>query len=316
MPDKSLFAAIVIAGFFLDILVGDPENSYHPIRFIGNLIWAIEKKTYPKKEKANLKFRGLCLLVLSTSMVYFVFKISEEIFRKEECLYLIYGTLFFYFGICLRELNKRGLEIAELVDKNRLENAREKLQMIVGRDTHNLDEQSILRATTETISENLNDGIIAPMFFFMLGGIPLMYLYKTVNTLDSMVGYKNENYKHFGYFSAKADDILNFIPARITAFLIFLVTMKRDVLISIKKFARAHPSPNSGFPEAAMAGAIGCRFGGASTYGGVTIIKPFIGKGSNNITSSEIKKVSHINLKVSILFIIIICMKIYFVDMA
>lgn len=315
MPDKSVFLPMVIAGFFLDILVGDPENSYHPIRFIGNLIWGIEKRLYPKKEKANLKFRGFFLLVLSTLIVYSVFRILEDIFRQTEYLYLIYGTLFFYFGISLKELNKRGVEIAELVDNNLLEKAREKLQMIVGRDTLILDEQGILRATTETMSENLSDGVIAPMFFFMLGGIPLMYLYKTVNTLDSMVGYKNEKYKHFGYFSAKADDILNFIPSRITAFLIFLVTMKIDVLISIKKFARAHPSPNSGFPEAAMAGAVGCRFGGVSTYGGVKIIKPFIGEGGNNITSSEIKKVSYINLKVSILFIFIICMKIYFWDM-
>lgn len=315
MDDKVLYMSMAISGFLLDSLVGDPENRYHPVRFVGALISMVERVLYPKGKEVSAKFRGFLLLVLSSVIVFWIFEMADTIFGVNRFLYLLYGGIFFYFGISWRELSKRGLEIAELVDKNLLENARERLQMIVGRDTYNLDQESVLRATAETMSENLSDAVIAPMFFFMLGGIPLMYLYKTVNTLDSVVGYKNEKYKHFGYFSAKADDILNFIPARITAFLIFLVTMKRDVLVSIKKFARAHPSPNSGFPESAMAGAIGCRFGGASTYGGVTIIKPFIGKGGNNITSSEIKKVSHINLKVSILFIIIICMKIYFVDM-
>ena len=312
MDEKLLYMSVVVSGFLLDAFLGDPENKYHPVRFIGGLISVIEKLTYPKDMTRIAKFRGLCLLVLSLVIVYGVFMTAESFFSKNKFLYFAYGTTFFYFGVSLRELNKRGLEIADLLEKRLLERARGKVSMIVGRDTGHLNGDDILRATAETMSENLNDGVVAPMFYFMLGGLPLMYFYKTINTLDSMVGYKNEKYRDFGYFSAKSDDVLNFIPARVTAFLIFLVTLDKNVLINIKKFCRAHPSPNSGFPESAMAGALGCRFGGASVYGGVTVSKPFIGDGGE-VSTDDIKKASRINLRVSTIFLSLIILKIYFV---
>lgn len=315
MPENNIFTAVVISGFLLDILIGDPENSHHPVRFIGKVISAFEKKLYSNKSGKNLKLRGLYLLILSTTVIYMFFKATDMILWSNKYLYFFYGAIFFYFGISYKELTKRGLEIAEMVNKNELKEARYKLGAIVGRDTHHLDKQGILKATVETMSENLSDGVTAPMFYFAIGGIPLMYLYKTVNTLDSMVGYKNKKYKDFGYFSAKTDDILNFIPARITAFLIFLVTINKNVLINIKKFARAHPSPNSGFPESAIAGAIECKLGGISTYESVALEKPVIGDGKKIISPSDIKSVAFINFKVSIVLILITLIKIYFTGM-
>jgi len=310
MPDKFTVLSSIILGFIADGLIGDPENRFHPIRYIGNLISFFEKKLY--KKGGGLKLRGAELFIFSSVIVFLIFKVFDKLFYANPFLYMIYTALFFYFAISSKELNKRGLEIAHLVESGKMENAKDKLKMIVGRDVDHLDEQGVLRATLETISENISDGVISPMFYFMLGGLPLMYLYKTVNTLDSMVGYKNEKYKDFGYVSAKADDILNFVPARVTAFLIYLVTFDKDVLLSIKKYAKAHTSPNAGYPEAAMAGAIKCKFGGVSRYGGVDVIKPVIGDYYKIISMEDIKKGAKINSRVSLMFLILIVLKIYF----
>lgn len=310
MDKKDIILTAVILGFIADLLIGDPENRFHPIRFIGKLISFFEKRLYLKG--GNLKLRGALLFFFTTVIVFLVFKVFEELFNINHFLYLIYTAVLFYFAVSSKELNKRGVEIGNLVESEEMEKAKGKLRMIVGRDVENLGEQGVLRATLETISENMSDGVIAPMFYFILGGIPLMYFYKTVNTLDSMVGYKNDKYKDFGYFSAKMDDILNFIPARITAFLIYLSTFDKDVLVSIKRYSNAHTSPNSGYPEAAMAGAIKCKFGGISRYGGVEVIKPVIGDYDKTISMEDIKKAAKINMRVSSIFMMFVVLKIYF----
>jgi len=314
MTERYVVISAIIFGFIADFLIGDPENRFHPIRYIGNLISFFEKKLY--KNGGNLKLRGAELFIFSSVIVFLIFKVFDRLFYATPFLYMIYTAVFFYFAISSKELNKRGLEIAQLVESGKMENAKDKLKMIVGRDVDHLDEQGVLRATLETISENISDGVISPMFYFMIGGIPLMYLYKTVNTLDSMVGYKNEKYKDFGYVSAKADDILNFAPSRITAFLIYLATFDKDVLLSIKKYAKAHTSPNAGYPESAMAGTIKCKFGGVSRYGGVDVIKPVIGDYHKIISTEYIKKGAKINSRVSLMFLILIVLKIYFLGLS
>jgi adenosylcobinamide-phosphate synthase len=200
--------------------------------------------------------------------------------------------------IATRELIKSAQAVIKEVNAGNLEIARDRLGMIVGRDTHSLDQKGILKATIETLAENASDGIVAPLFYFALGGLPLAMAYKAVNTLDSMVGYKNEKYKNFGWAAARLDDIANYIPARITGALIVIATFLLGVtekpaphaISSLKimvRDGRKHSSPNSGVPEAAMAGALGVRLGGPSMYGGILVEKPFIGEDKSEVRSQK-----------------------------
>jgi adenosylcobinamide-phosphate synthase len=205
--------------------------------------------------------------------------------------------------IALRELIASARLVIESVKDGALDASRKKLAMIVGRDTGNLTEDGVMRATVETLAENLSDGVIAPIFYLTLGGIPLAIAYKAINTLDSMVGYKNERYIRFGWAAARLDDIANFIPARITGMFIVIaaflyslfrepansMSVARKALSVMRRDGRNHTSPNSGIPEAAMAGALGLRLGGPSTYRGVVVEKPYIGDemGTNSIAASE-----------------------------
>ncbi|MBI5212103.1 MAG: cobalamin biosynthesis protein CobD [Nitrospirae bacterium] len=219
-------------------------------------------------------------LLLSSALLPSVFRLSS--------LSLLTGILFIYLTsttIAIRELiNSARIVIREVKNKN-IENARNNLSMIVGRDTQNLSEEGVLKATIETLSENLSDGVIAPLFYLALGGLPFAMAYKAINTLDSMVGYKNDRYKNFGWAAARLDDIANYIPARITGMLIAFssaVAFRSPFIVhsSLKTMfrdGRKHTSPNAGIPEAAMSGALGVRLGGPSAYCGIIVQKPYIG---------------------------------------
>jgi adenosylcobinamide-phosphate synthase len=178
----------------------------------------------------------------------------------------------------------------------------------VGRDTTTLSENQIRTAVFETLSENLSDGVIAPLFYYAIGGLPAMMVYKMINTLDSMIGYKNEKYFYFGKFAARLDDVANFIPARLTAFLMVLVSGKWNLFLFVHQFCNQHASPNSGYPEAALAGIMNCRFGGPNTYHGKIVNKPYIGTNDRKIGNKEIIVVSRINHKTTLLIIIIIAL--------
>jgi adenosylcobinamide-phosphate synthase len=187
--------------------------------------------------------------------------------------------------IAARELIGSAKTVIDSVREKDINAAKKNLGMIVGRDTHDLSEKAILKASMETVAENLSDGVVAPLFYLALGGLPLAMAYKAINTLDSMVGYRNERYLNFGRAAARLDDIVNFIPARITGFLIVISSLiiSRSLftlhfsLKTLLRDGRNHLSPNSGVPEAAMAGALGIRMGGPSTYGGMVVEKPYIG---------------------------------------
>jgi len=290
--------AILILAFLLDMTIGDPRRLPHPVRIIGKAITKTEiflRKYF--KSPSQEKMGGILLtaiitcsvfvsaLLLSSLLLIFLLRLSTLF------LSLLAGVLLVYLSsttIAIRELiNSAGLVITEVKNKN-IETARNNLNMIVGRDTRNLSEEGILKATIETLSENLSDGIIAPLFYLAIGGLPLAMAYKAINTLDSMVGYKNDRYKNFGWAAARLDDIANYIPARITVILIVLSSLLIRLFTRspIHPFASIeimfrdggkHTSPNAGIPEAAMAGAIGVRLGGPSAYGGIIVQKPYIG---------------------------------------
>lgn len=188
-----------------------------------------------------------------------------------------------------------------------MEAGRKQLSNIVGRDTHNLNGDQIRTAVLETLAENLSDGVIAPLFFYALGGVPAMLAYKMTNTLDSMIGYKSEQFREFGWFAARFDDILNFIPSRITALLMVMLSFSPRGLIYIFRYGHQHSSPNAGYPEAALSGILDCRFGGPNVYHGTMVEKPYIGKNARSFTKKDFYKTYLINFFTCLVMIGLIC---------
>lgn len=297
---------ILLLAFLLDLAIGDPGWLPHPVRIIGSAIAKTEVilrrylKT-PLQEKSG----GVLLVIMIVAPVFGIaFFIQKIIVSNAPSLHysinalglivLIYLTS---TTIAVRELINSARIVIESVKNKDIESAKSNLGMIVGRDTGNLSEKGILKATIETLSENLSDGIIAPLFYLTIGGLPLAMAYKAINTLDSMVGYKNDKYKNFGWAAARLDDIANYIPARISGILIVIVSffVSRSLFTvhcSLKTMindGRKHLSPNAGIPEAAIAGALGVKLGGPSTYNGIEIQKPYIGmeKTENYLIASE-----------------------------
>jgi len=311
---------ILILAFLLDAAIGDPRWLPHPVRVIGRVISWIEKilRKYFKSPSQE-KIGGAILVSVIVIPVFLItFSVCSAILLfTDSPIYLIGIILLIYLTattIAVRELINSAQAVIMAVEDRDIKTARNNLSMIVGRDTENLNEEKILKATMESLAENLSDGIIAPVFYLALGGLPLAMAYKAINTLDSMVGYKNEKYVNFGWAAARLDDIANYIPARISGALIvlssFLIRLFTDSPIhpftSIKVMisdGRNHTSPNAGIPEAAMAGALGVKFGGPSTYGGIVVDKPFIGiESSSDYLSISEKTITIVRFS-SILFI-------------
>jgi len=290
---------IIALAFLIDFLLGDPKK-YHPVKTIGKLIEKTEN--FLRKRKLNGRFGGFLLFLFvtvsvfwfSVIFIYFLNKLSSlsELTWLFSCILLaVSGSLF----IALRGLIEEAKRINRVLDEGSLEQARISLKALVGRDTENLNPEKIRIAIIESLAENLSDGVIAPLCYFFIGGFPFLVLYKAVNTLDSMVGYKNEVYRKFGWFSAKMDDIFNYIPARITGLLIVLSSFilcgfssaKRAWKIMLRD-GKNHSSPNSGIPEAAISGVIGVRIGGPNYYGGVLLEKPYIGDDLESVKSTHV----------------------------
>ncbi len=283
----------LLAAFGLDLLIGDPRSIPHPVEIVGKLINRLAQTLRPR---FNDRIAGILLTGIVTITVFLVSMLLEFILRLAVgvLLNLALGLIFIYF--VSSTLAVKGLlgSVRGVLEARNIDAARSRLSKIVGRDTQNLDEKAVHRAAIETLAENASDGIIAPLFYLALGGFPLAMAYKAVNTLDSMVGYKHHAYKDFGWASARLDDILNFFPARITGLLIvgaayllsgFNAKAARRSFDVMLKDGRNNTSPNSGMPEAAMAGALHVRLGGPATYQGVTVDKPYI----NAQASAEIK---------------------------
>ena len=294
MNKLTLVIKIWIA-YILDLIFGDPQNIIHPVQIIGKIISLGEKILLKEKSGSRYKFfAGIILNIFVVSITYgltcLIYKSSKisGVFTLIE-IYLMY-TVF-----SVNSLAREGNRVYNILKEGNIEKARKDLSYLVSRDTETMDEKMIIRSTMETISENTVDGIVAPMFYMFLGGLPLAMTYKAINTLDSMVGYKNEKYMDFGKFSAKIDDIANFIPARITGFLIVAASMilRYNYKNSLKIFIRDrknHSSPNSAHAEASVAGALGVQFGGRVSYVGKEVDKPVIGDKIKDFELEDIKK--------------------------
>jgi adenosylcobinamide-phosphate synthase len=292
--------AYLLSAFFLDLAIGDPLWLPHPVRIMGRSIVKVEGilRRYFKDEAERMSGVLLVVAIVLPSAAA-AYLLSRLLLSSSPSFLTIAGAIVFVYlvstTLALRGLIGSARVVIAAVNKNEISEAQRKLAMIVGRDTDKLGRDSLLRATIETVSENLSDGFVAPLFYLVVGGLPAAIAYKAVNTLDSMVGYKNDRYLKFGWAAAKLDDVVNYIPARLTgclivagAFLCFLVTDPKHVLGAARnsfrimlRDGRNHTSPNSGISEAAMAGALGIRLGGPSTYGGLVVEKPYIGDRGN-----------------------------------
>jgi adenosylcobinamide-phosphate synthase len=304
MEKPYLLIIPLIAGYLLDLLFGDPEQLPHPVRLFGNSIAFIERLL----NKNNFRFfKGmLSVIVLCIFCFLFFYVTSTFLTSYSPVVYLIYSSTFVYYGLANKGLINEGTKVFELLNREGIEVGRKQLSRIVGRDTTNLTAQQIRIAVLETMAENLSDGVIAPLFYYALAGVPGMMAYKLINTFDSMIGYRSERYEQFGKFAARLDDVANFIPSRLTALLMVCVSFSKNAFQFIFKYGNKHKSPNAGYPEAALAGILDTRFGGPNTYRGVLLDKPFIGSNDRNIAHGEIKIAVGTNHKACFLMVVLI----------
>ncbi|SHM83776.1 adenosylcobinamide-phosphate synthase [Caldanaerovirga acetigignens] len=287
---------IVIFAFVLDLLLGDPVRPTHPVVLIGKLITFLERILYGIfKTPIGLKVAGIILWILTVPTVYFMTSaVIGACYKINYWLGFALSVWLVYTSIATKNLADEALAILAELKAGNIKKARVRLGGIVGRDTDKLPLEEICRATVETVAENTVDGIISPMFYAFIGGAPLALAFKAASTLDSMVGYKNERYRNFGWFSAKMDDILNYVPARLGGILIvaasfFLKLDGKNALRTMLKDAGKHKSPNAGIPEAAVAGALGVRLGGWNSYSGKLHFCPYMGEKKREIDPEDIK---------------------------
>ncbi len=308
-------------GYLIDLILGDSHDIPHPIKFIGKLIHLLESRFLTNTNESNKnKLLGILLWFLTVSLSYLTpYLIILSISKMNIYISVAVETLMCYFILATKSLKDETMKVYKPLAKKDIETARKYLSLIVGRDTNQLKEEGIIRAAIETVAENINDGIVAPMIFIALGGAPLGFAYKAVNTLDSMVGYKNKKYMDFGWFSAKADDVANYIPARLSALLMILSSFltKYDYKSSFKIYLRDknnHSSPNSAHTEAVVAGALNIALGGPNYYGGVLVKKPYIGDNIKNPEVSDILKIFKIMFITSFLSLILSLIIISFIN--
>lgn len=310
-------AIIISLAFLLDALFGDPIKIPHPICFIGKLISKTENTV--RKTIKNELFGGFILVLVVLTACFFVpFALLFVAYNINFYIGFILETFFCFQIFAAKSLKKAALDVYIPLIKDDLVSAKKYVSYIVGRDTENLDEQGIIKATVETVAENTTDGIVAPLFFMAIGGAPLAFLYKGINTMDSMVGYKNDKYLLFGRCAAKLDDIANFIPARISALCMILSSyiLGFDGKNAFKIFKRDrynHKSPNSAQTESVIAGALGIQLAGDAIYFGKLTKKPFIGDLKRNVEPQDIIHTNKIMyLTSTILVLITILIKLIF----
>ena len=292
----------LLLGWFLDLLIGDPAWLPHPVVGFGKMISFGE---HHLNKGTHRKLKGALMAIVLISMVfavaYFGLSILPPFGRVGVDLILIFYCL---AGTTLiREVRQVFLALDRSLDEGRKQVAR-----IVGRDTSELSAQEVRTAALETLAENLSDGVIAPLFWFAILGIPGMLAYKMVNTLDSMIGYRTDRYRDFGCWAAHIDDIANYIPARLTALLMIVAAGKPRLTGFVWRNGRNHASPNSGYPEAALAGILNCRFGGPHYYFGQLFDKPFIGTNDRPLTTDDMRTAVKINRTAEVLMVLAVCM--------
>ena len=307
----------IIIGYILDLIIGDPYGLFHPVRWIGKYIKKLENILLKESDKPRVqKNKGLLLLFIVMTTAFLIPYVILYIALQIHILLFIVIESFMIFQIFATKcLDVETKKVFRALKNNDLEEARHYISFLVSRDTSEMTTEDIIKAAIETIAENLADGVVAPICFVMLGGAPLGWLYKSVNTLDSMVGYKSEKYLHYGFASARFDDVLNFIPARLTAIFILVAGffLRLDIKNGFKMMMRDrynHSSPNSAYPESAAAGLLKIQLGGKASYFGVVSKKPTMGDSIKNIEVKDLKNMSKLLYTTSFIgFIIMLCIK-------
>ncbi len=306
-----------VTGFFMDLIIGDPYNFPHPIRWIGSFIGWLDrkllgdKKDLPagadkamssQKQKSVERIKGLLMwvLVVGVTVAVSLFVVSA-CYSLHFVLGIVVEAILTCYCLAAKSLKDESMKVYEALKEGNVEAGRKAVSMIVGRDTDCLDETGIVKAAVETVAENTSDGVIAPLIYCCIGGPVLGLAYKAVNTMDSMVGYHNDRYENFGFFPAKLDDVVNFIPSRISALLMIVAAAisgkdfnaKRAFYI-FKRDRYNHKSPNSAQTESACAGALGVRLAGNAVYFGKLVEKPFIGDDLRPIETEDIKRANRL----------------------
>ena len=301
-----ILESILVIGFaiLLDLLFGDPKNRFHPTAWIGNLIGNIT--TRMKNENYNLeKFGGIFIVLIPVCISIVVLlglDFSIDLISVESLsilISIISGVVLFKMTIAIKGMERHALAVLDSIQKNDLTQARTNLSMIVKRNTKNLDKNHILSGTLESLSENIVDGITGPMFYFAIFGLPGAFVYRIVNTVDSMVGYKTQMFKNLGWFGANCDNVLNYIPSRLTGLTIVLGSMLlghdwKNCYEIFKRDGKKTDSPNAGYPMAAFAGALGTKFEKLEHYS--------LGTGEYEITSKKVKDAISLMKVTSLLF--------------
>lgn len=301
----------IYIGYTIDLIIGDPYSFPHPVIYIGKLIKSVEniiRKIF--QDEKYLKLAGFILWFITVGITYLITYLIIRISKFSNITFLIANSFIIYTTLATKCLKDEAVKIYNVLKSGDIQESRKQLSYIVGRDTSNLNEAEIIRATVETVAENTVDGIISPMFYAFIGGAPIAMAYKAVNTLDSMVGYKNDKYINLGFASAKIDDIANYIPARVCVIFMTLASFilrfdyKKCFKIAIRD-RKNHKSPNCAYSEGAVAGSLGIQLGGTNVYFGKAVYKPTIGDKDREIEIEDIKKTNKIMYVSSISSLII-----------
>lgn len=306
----------VLAGVVLDLLFGDPNVRWHPICLIGDLITKAEKRLRKnaageRQERRAGLYLVLIVCLISTLIPAGLLVIAWKIHRL---LYLCLEAIFAWFILAAKSLKTESMKVSAALEQEGLESGRRAVSMIVGRDTKELTEEGVIKAAVETVAENTSDGVIAPLFYMMIGGTIPGFLYKSINTMDSMVGYKNERYLQFGRYAAKLDDIANFVPSRLSALFMIIGSgaagfSAKEAFRIFKRDRRKHASPNAAQTESVMAGALGVRLAGNAFYFGKLYEKEYIGDAQRDIEREDIRRANRVMyaaLAVGVIFFIIL----------
>lgn len=300
----------LFAGWLLDLICGDPRWLPHPVVGFGKIIAFGEHRL---NKGMHRKVKGA---MMATALIVMVFLVGWAI-RHFLCLVnvwlgMAFDAIIVFYCLAGTTLIREVRAVFVALDRS-LEEGRRQVARIVGRDTSELSAQEVRTAALETLAENLSDGVVAPLFWLAIGGTPGMLAYKMVNTLDSMVGYRTERYKDFGCWAARIDDVANYIPARLTALLMVVASGRLGLLSFVTQYGRNHASPNSGYPEAALAGILGCRFGGPHYYFGQLFDKPYIGDQERQLSTADMEKAVRINRIAEELMVTLTALILYFI---
>lgn len=293
----------LLAAWLLDRWLGDPQWMPHPVVAFGKAIAFFEHRLNHGNGRFLKGMSVSCLLVMG------VYGLTAWLMQQAALfspgLLMALQVLLIFYCLAGTTLVREVRMVFLAVDRS-LEEGRRQVARIVGRDTSELSAQEVHAAALETLAENLSDGVVAPLFWYLLLGVPGMFAYKMVNTLDSMIGYRNERYRRFGCFAARLDDVANFVPARLTAFLMIVVSGRFSLLEFVARYGNQHASPNSGYPESALAGILNCRFGGPHYYFGEEVWKPYIGDNERLLTTEDMHTAIRINRRVEELMILLV----------